>query len=170
VRIDCRTTGADIHFTLDGAQPTRASHKYDAPVRIEAGTVVKARAFLRGWDDSPVTTGTYMHPVVKKPTLKPPYGPIDKAVAVTINCETPGAKIHFTVDGSPPTPTSPEYTVPVRVQPGTILKARAFLAGWPDSPIASGTYRRASDSPRQPPDTRPASAPVATRPASAPAP
>ena len=60
--IQRRTDRAKIFFTVDGSEPTRGSLPYDAPVRIDPGTTLKARAFLQGWDDSKVTVGSYPHP------------------------------------------------------------------------------------------------------------
>jgi len=47
--------GADIHYTLDGSDPTPASPRYTGPVTLTQSTVVKSRAFLEGADDSYVT-------------------------------------------------------------------------------------------------------------------
>jgi len=114
---------------------------------------------------------------VSQPVLYPASHAIDRAITVNIGCNTRGADIHFTVDGSGPTRASLKYDAPVRVEPGTIIRAQAYLTGWDDSFVTTGTYVRPSDLPRPAPDTRPtASAPVATptssasRPASAPAP
>jgi hypothetical protein len=50
--------GADIYYTLDGAEPTDASTKYEAPFTLNATTTVKAFA-AKGTDTSKVASKTY---------------------------------------------------------------------------------------------------------------
>ncbi len=40
---------AEIHYTLDGSEPTRGSARYSAPLRIERATRLSARAFYERW-------------------------------------------------------------------------------------------------------------------------
>lgn len=63
VTVACATTGAAIHYTSTGAEPTTASPRYTGPVTLR-GTpgqkiVVKARAFKSGMASSPLATRTY---------------------------------------------------------------------------------------------------------------
>jgi formylglycine-generating enzyme required for sulfatase activity len=58
--------------------------------------------------------------------------------AITITCETPGAKIYYTTNGSFPTTNSRLYTVPVTVSNGTTLKAIAV--GIDTSPVTMRTF------------------------------
>ncbi|HPI72691.1 MAG TPA: chitobiase/beta-hexosaminidase C-terminal domain-containing protein, partial [bacterium] len=52
----------------------------------------------------------------------------DKAV-VRIECETRGAEIHYTLDGSRPTETSSRYTKPIVIEENAAIVARAFKQG-----------------------------------------
>ena len=52
-------------------------------------------------------------------------GTVDVDLATT----TPGARIHYTLDGSEPTESSPLYTGPVRVDRSLTLRARGFRDG-----------------------------------------
>ncbi len=56
---------------------------------------------------------------------------------VLILCETEGSIIHYTLDGSDPTASSPVYTEPVFVPSNLLVKAIAFKEGMEDSPIRS---------------------------------
>lgn len=56
---------------------------------------------------------------------------------VQILCETPGATIHYTLDGSTPTAASPIYTEPVFVASNLLVKAIAYKEGMEDSPVVS---------------------------------
>lgn len=52
-----------------------------------------------------------------------------QAFAVTLTAESPGARIHYTIDGTVPTGVSPRYTGPITVASRTQLRARAFEDG-----------------------------------------
>lgn len=47
---------------------------------------------------------------------------------VELELDYPYAEIHFTLDGSEPTPSSPLYYTPVTVDKGTHLRAAGFDA------------------------------------------
>jgi hypothetical protein len=52
-----RRPGAEIHYTLDGSEPTRKSPHYDNPVRLTNTTVIRARSY---WDNTVSSRiGTY---------------------------------------------------------------------------------------------------------------
>lgn len=66
VTMDTPNAGAEIRFTLDGADPTPSSPRYEVPVRITKTTTVKARAYLTGMDDSFIASLT-LNKLVPKP-------------------------------------------------------------------------------------------------------
>lgn len=61
VAIQCPTSGAVIHYTLDGTDPTSASAVFDpaSPINISSVTTVKAVATKSGYLDSPIASATY---------------------------------------------------------------------------------------------------------------
>ena len=59
---------------------------------------------------------------------------------VTISCATPGAVIHYTLDGSIPDETSPAYAGPVRLPTVTLLSARAFKDWMVPGPVTQVLY------------------------------
>ena len=59
VTITCATSGATIHYTLDGSEPTSSSSVYSAPIAISATTTIKARAFAANKEASDVVFATY---------------------------------------------------------------------------------------------------------------
>ena len=64
------------------------------------------------------------------PLVSPRYGaPVIAPISVTMAESTSGATIHYTVDGTTPTASSPVYTGPVPVTSSTLVQARAFLGG-----------------------------------------
>ncbi|MDE5585557.1 MAG: chitobiase/beta-hexosaminidase C-terminal domain-containing protein, partial [Muribaculaceae bacterium] len=56
---------------------------------------------------------------------------------VQILCETPGATIHYTLDGTTPNSDSPVYTEPVFVGSNLLVKAIAYKEGMEDSPVVN---------------------------------
>ena len=61
VNISCTTVDAEIHYTLDGSNPTEASPTYDGiPLYIEATTTIKAIALKAGYNNSDMAEATYI--------------------------------------------------------------------------------------------------------------
>jgi hypothetical protein len=61
-----------------------------------------------------------------KPVLSPSGGSFFSSVFVTMTTETPGAEVHYTLDGSNPSLATPLYTGPVLLSANTEVRARAF--------------------------------------------
>jgi uncharacterized repeat protein (TIGR02543 family) len=66
---------------------------------------------------------------VATPTFTPPAGPVDSGTGVTIATTTPGAHIHYTIDGTDPTDSSPEYTGAITITLAVTIKAFADKDG-----------------------------------------
>ncbi len=76
---------------------------------------------------------------VAQPTFTPAAGTYTEAQTVTITCETEGATIYYTTDGTEPTAESTEYTAPINVSQTTTIKAIA-IKGTDESAVAQATY------------------------------
>ena len=59
ITITCATEDAEIHYTLDGSDPTATSTLYSAPIVIEETTTIKAIAVKTGMQSSPVVTAKF---------------------------------------------------------------------------------------------------------------
>ena len=57
--ITCPIPGAEIHYTIDGNNPTKDSPLYAGPITIAKTTTVKSRAMLDDADDHYVTSATF---------------------------------------------------------------------------------------------------------------
>jgi hypothetical protein len=65
----------------------------------------------------------------------------DTNFAVTITCDTPGAIIRWTTNGTAPTETSGiVYTTPIPITNTTVLRAAAFKPGWQPSAVDAQTF------------------------------
>jgi hypothetical protein len=80
--------------------------------------------------------------VAAEPAFSPKPGLFDKELAIALQCKTPGAAIHFTVDGSQPVSSSPVYHAPVIVKTSVLtVKSFASVTGKKDSPVVTGIFR-----------------------------
>jgi hypothetical protein len=77
---------------------------------------------------------------VKAPSFCLAEGTYNSFQNVKLSCETKGAIIRYTTDGSIPTSDSQIYTGAINVTKSTTIKAFAQKAGLPDSDITSATY------------------------------
>lgn len=81
----------------------------------------------------------------REPVIDPlggTYAGPEASVPVTLTCETEGAAIHYTTDGSTPTTSSSLYSAPFTLtfSTTTVLQARAFSADLDPSSTASATF------------------------------
>ena len=146
-------TGATIHYTIDGTEPTDASAS-GSSFTLTAPASVRARAFMTGWAPSvstPPQTYVLMAPT---PALSPVGAggvwsddePVD---VVVTNCQ-PGDPLHYTMTGYAPTESDPSVTCQneppygnrahVWVNVSGVLKVSNWRTGWHPSVVASATY------------------------------
>ena len=78
--------------------------------------------------------------IVSDPYFTPVGGAYNTDQSVSIVTNTPGATIHYTLDGSPPTTGSATYSVPLTVSASTTIKALAVKLGDTNSGITEATY------------------------------
>lgn len=64
VTMQCADPAVDIHYTLDGSEPTLAAPLFTGPVAVRKAAVIKARGFRKGIAAEPVTLhGTHATPL-----------------------------------------------------------------------------------------------------------
>lgn len=83
-------------------------------------------------------------PAVAPVTFSPAPGRFVTATNVTLSTATPGAVIHYTLDGTVPSAASPVYTAPLNLSATTIVRAIAILPAGSVSPVSGATFYRAS--------------------------
>jgi alpha-tubulin suppressor-like RCC1 family protein len=142
VTITCLTPSVEIHYTLNGTDPTLTD-----PIITSGGTVsidqnetLKARAWRTGFMTSNVAAATYTL-TVGTVTISPAQGTYTSAVTATMSVATPSATIHYTTDSTTPTELSPIYTGAITVPTTTTFKAIAVRTGWTSSAVATTTYQ-----------------------------
>jgi hypothetical protein len=79
--------------------------------------------------------------ITAEPAFLPKPGLFKGDTAVTLRCDTPGATMHYTVDGSQPFESSPVYHAPIMVK-GTALTIKAFAVapGEKESAVVTGIF------------------------------
>jgi hypothetical protein len=138
------TSGATIHYTVDGTTPTASSPVYSGPITVTQTRTIQAMAAASGMTDSALASATYtIQQPAATPTFSPAGGTYLLGVTVSISDATPGATIYYTTDGSTPTTSSPVYTGPIELSSlltTTTIKAIAVAPGSSQSSVASATY------------------------------
>lgn len=147
--LSCATANAKIYYTTDDTTPSNSngtlySNGFTLPT---VGTyTVKAIAYSqRETKQSNVVSCTYTieEETPAAPTFSPAAGTYTTAQNITLSCATTGATIHYTLDGSSPTASSPTYSSAIALsESGTYtIKAIAVSAqATKTSAVASATY------------------------------
>ena len=144
VEVSSDTSGAQIHYTLDGTEPTTNSALYASSLTLTETTTIKAKAFKSGHTGGAVASATYTKLV---PAATPTFNPADgttfeTSISVVVSSATSGAQIRYTLDGAEPTTNSALYASALTLTETTPIKAKAFKSGLAGSAVASATYTR----------------------------
>ncbi len=141
VALTCVTTGAVIHYTTNGMEPSLSDSSVSSggTIQVSYGFTYKAKAFRPDLQPSLVTSGVFAFQV-GTPTFTPPAGAITNQTPVIISTVTPGATVYYTTDGTTPTTNSPVYAGPPLINGGVTLKALGVAAGYSNSAVASASY------------------------------
>ena len=145
VTISCATDGAEIYYTLDGSIPTETSEKYTEPLELTNTTTVKAIAIKDGYYvKSDVATKPFTNTSKPAtPVLSVPEGNFWNTITVFVTCDTEGANIYYTTDGSEPTSERTAYTAAgIKISDTTTLKVIATKAGISPSDIVTAEYTK----------------------------
>jgi hypothetical protein len=99
-----------------------------------------------------VTVSAAPSNTVATPTATPPEGTYNAAQTVILTTETEGAAIHYTLDGTEPTTSSPVYNSSLLISHSSLIKAIAVKSGMNTSAVLTATYTIATSLPEQPPE------------------
>lgn len=139
--------GAEIHFTVDGTEPTLSSPQYSGPIAVGInGQTLQAFAVPPiQVVPSPLTSATYNFSSssassAARPVFSPSPGAYKSAQSVTLTDATPGASIYYSI-GTTPGAASTLYTGPIAVSGDEIIEAIAVAPGYSTSKEVSGNYQ-----------------------------
>ena len=119
--------GTVVYYTLDGAEPTVASEVYKEPIPVTGNCTLKAMVTQPDLFASEIAEYEVNWFKVEAPVIA-----FDGTIT-NITCETPNAKIFYTLDGTTPTEESLRYQQSFTMTNSGTIKAIAMKA----SPVRS---------------------------------
>ena len=147
--ISCATSGAKIKYTLDGSDPKTSSsaiviesNSGSITINRAGTTTIKAYAYKTEWVDTDLATTPVTARQIQNVTLSATGNNYSNTRTITMSCATAGVTIHYTLNGSTPTASSPVYDAnnkPVLSATSTV-NAIAMISGWTNSAMASASY------------------------------
>ncbi len=135
---DATDLGAELYNSAQSGDRDAAG----PAVRFTVPTVANGKVFV-GTANELTVYGPILS--VGRPTLTPAGGSFTNQITVTLSVTTPNAQIHYTLDGSPPSVSSPLYAGSLTLSATTVIKAQAFVTGAIASEVVSATYFSAAD-------------------------
>jgi alpha-tubulin suppressor-like RCC1 family protein len=151
VTITNQTSGATVHYTMDGSEPTPLSAQPSGPITVSTQSLLKAKAFRGSWTPSSTNIASYSFNYGTLPTpLAAPGGgsyTTDQTVALSLPGGPQGAEIRYRLDGGTPGASSPLYTGPIAVSSTTTLKARAFHVNFASGGTLTAAYTMSAATP-----------------------
>lgn len=136
LHLSCGLKGARILYTTNVlATPADAEAwtVYTEPIYLTADCTVRFFARAEGYDDSEIQQFDFVYADYQ--TAAPTLAPDMERTHMVMVCDTPGAEIRYSTDGSEPLSTSALYEAPVLIEANGTFRARAFAADMFDSEI-----------------------------------
>ena len=127
-----------IYYTTDGSDPSTGSRKYSKRIRFDEPGILRALEYTANGD---FVASLKMN--VSPRVMPVQLSCVDFAIGtrtISLSCETEGATIYYTIDGTRPNPEySPIYTAPVVISNNVKIQALAVKEGHKNSTV-SGEY------------------------------
>jgi len=136
VLLETKTSGARIHYTLDGSRPTTASPVFPGILDIQKSTLIRAIAVKPGLRSSTEDSAWFrirVRPIEFHPLSGTPLN-------VWLASTTYGARARCTMDGTTPTRQSPRCDTIQVVRTGWV-KAIGVMDGLEDSRVDSAWFQ-----------------------------
>ncbi len=149
---------ADYGDQLHRSAETTGSYSgLSKSIPLESGYVTSVEIpALNPWGLLILEPGEATREGVWQPSIVPePGGRWRETLRVSLTSATPGAKLHYTLDGSRPTAASDRYAEPIALTDTAVVQAIAVRPDGRTSSIASSCFRRLSGGPEPiSPDSR----------------
>ncbi len=86
------------------------------------------------------TNNTQQPRITETPIVTPASGFFQGPITITMQARTPGAIIHYSLNGAEPRADTLEYLQPIEIRKATVVRARAYAPGAEPSAIVSQSY------------------------------
>ena len=134
-----------IYYTIDGSTPTTSSALYTQPILIQESMILKTIAIVPGLENSDVVEYVYTQAgQVTPPVATMPSGEIEIGTKVALTCDTEGATIYYSTDGSNPTQDNKDnlfvYSGEITIMRPVTIKMAARKDGFHMSEINTAIY------------------------------
>lgn len=143
VTIGVATPGATVRYTTTGLDPVPGDPQIPAggTVAVEQSLTLKAVGFKSAMANSNIAAEAYTL-TVAAPAISPGGTTYYDPLLATISCTVSGATIRYTTNGLDPTPSDPIIASggTVSIDASQTLKAKAWKAGWNESPVSSRSF------------------------------
>ena len=126
-----------LGYTLDGSTPTNLSWEFHSPQRIEKNATVAVRAFLALSETNLIGSATNSIVVSGLKVQTPVITYDDSTYTITLSCATQGATIHYTIDGSSVSASSPVYNGAIAITESVTIQVLAVKDGIQNSNTVS---------------------------------
>ncbi len=147
VAINCATPKAEIYFIANGDTSEEITKtngmKYSKAITLNGSgnTVIRARAWV---NDVASDTGSVQFKftgTVATPILKVSAGSYSVPQSVIVTCDTLGAYIYYTTNGTEPSATNgTKVSAAIPINTTTTLKVKAFKDEWTSSATVTAVY------------------------------
>ncbi|MBI9103945.1 MAG: chitobiase/beta-hexosaminidase C-terminal domain-containing protein [Spirochaetales bacterium] len=141
VTLSSATSGAQIKYILNGADPTPYSGQtYNSSIHVSSPTTIRAIAFdFSGMPASEVTEIVFM-PILPEVDFDISGGDYTSAQSVSLSCSADASIYYVMGNESFESSSGTPYTDPIPVNVSTSIRAVARKAGYHDSPVVENTY------------------------------
>lgn len=126
-----------LGYTLDGSTPTNLSWEFHSPQRIEKNATVAVRAFLALSETNLIGSATNSIVVSGLKVQTPVITYDDSTYTITLSCATQGATIHYTIDGTSVSASSPVYNGAIAITESVTIQVLAVKDGIQNSNTVS---------------------------------
>jgi hypothetical protein len=149
VEVSTSTSGAEVHYTMDGVDPTMASAVAPKKVKINGSMTFKARAYKQGMNPSNVVARRYVKEQMQQvaaPAFVPPAQSFSDKLSVRATCATSGAVIRYTMDGRDPTESNGVFEG-MELRETRTVRLRAFKQGMTPSAVVTAMFTKLAVTP-----------------------
>lgn len=148
----CATENATIYYTIDGSNPhgnTQSAIEYNGnPIVINDTVIIKVIAIAPDMYESEMAQFEYNVKATKLPAKNPTASiasgtAVNKGTTLQLSCETGGATIYYTTDGSNPSVsvTRKQYSgTPIVINEDVVIKAISIAPDMLESEIVMFEY------------------------------